>query len=124
MANEDLKRVRPVEDAGSDRRDLPADVVGVPARRADGDADQREDPTHHAVAPRVPEEPPETEQERIDRERREFIAAADDTEIIEGGFSTTAYRRAIAVFDETDDELQLAEHYNFRSAQFERHGRF
>lgn len=124
MANEDLPRLRPLANARSDRDDRSNDPVVIPVR--DTQTDIREPPADAVgeVTVGVPKEPVESDEERAARERRELIAAADDTEIVDAGISTTAYRRATAVFDEADERLQLAEHYYYRSADYERNGRF
>ncbi len=100
------------------------DAVEVPERESDADFRKRIELTLSEAEARILAEPVESEQEQSARERRELIEAADDTEIVDGGISTRAYRRASAVFDPADDRLQLAEHYHFRSAAYERHGRF
>lgn len=124
MANSDKPRLRFDKNAGHDRDDRSFDALDVPIRDAKEDFGERPDFAQREIEDRVPPEPIETDEERAARERREFIAVTDDTEIVDGGYSTTAYRRAIAVFEDDDAELQLAEHYYFRSAAFERHGRF
>lgn len=124
MENESERRVWTLEDERNYQSDTARRPVEVRPGGALPDAGERTDPTNVPAAPGVLAEPPETESEREARERLEFIQSADDTEIVAGGFSTTAYRRAAAVFDETDDELQLAEHWHFRCAEYERHGRF
>lgn len=65
----------------------------------------------------------ESDDERKDREGREWLADVDATEIVDGGESTVAYRRAVAIFDPDTDEIQLAEHWEFVDAEFERNGR-
>lgn len=124
MANESEQQVRSGANVQG-RRDPPTGrAVEIPERGADADQDQGHGPADLAPPPGVPEVPVESDEERVARERVELIAAADGAEIVDGGESTTAYRRASAVFDPEDDQVQLAEHYHFRSADFERHGRF
>lgn len=124
MADKNLGGLRLTQDAGDHRDDRSVVTVELPTGSPDRDRGEQRQFAGEAATDGVPEVPVETEDERILRERREFIASADDVEIFEGGFSTTAYRRAAAVFDEDDDRLQLAEHYNFRSRVFDAHGRF
>jgi len=124
MASEDVPRVRP-EQAEEDRR---RDAASAALRLSQGNYPPNQDfgsaPPWAPGPVGVPEEPVESEEDRIARERREFIQSADDTEIIDGGVSTIAYRRAIAVFDETDDRLQLGEHWHYTDADYEKNGRF
>ena len=124
MENEIIPRIRPNENETHYRKNSEGQFVEIPSREAVPDAGQQSAHPDIPATPGVPEEPPETEQEREARERREFIEITDDEEIVDGGNSTTAYRRAIAVFDEKDDRLQLAEHYYYRCADYERYGRF
>ncbi len=124
MANESEQRVRPGQAEEDRRRDAASAALRLLERDYPSNQDRRPAPPWDESTPGVPEEPVETDEERVARERREFIESADDTEIIDGGVSTTAYRRAIAVFDETDDRLQLGEHWHFTDAEYERNGRF
>jgi len=124
MAIEDDARVRPRQTEDEHRRDAAWAAFQLSQRDYPPNNDSRSPPPWDESPPRVPQELAETDEERVARERKEFIAAADDTEIVDGGTSTTAYRRAIAVFDETDDRLQLGEHWYFRSAEFDKNGRF
>lgn len=66
----------------------------------------------------------ETDEEYNARQRSEWLERVSDTEIVENGVSTTAYRRAIADFDAGDSQLQLAEFYELRDPDFESEGRF
>lgn len=118
------QRLRPNENAGNLGDYRQGDAVEVPERESDADFRKRIELAISEAEARKLAEPVESEQERDTRERRELIETADDTEIIDGGISTAAYRRAVAVFDPEDDRLQLAEHYHFRSATYERNGRF
>lgn len=124
MADEDLGRIWSDENARDDREDRQINPLEIPGRKPGGDISKRRELTGAPVAPGVPEEHVETDEERSARERIEFIAAADDTEIVEEGRSTTAYRRAVSVFDPSDDNLQLAEFYHVRSESIDRYGRF
>ncbi len=124
MATENEPRVRPGQAEEDRRRDAASAALRLLERDYPPNQDQRSTPPWAESPPGVPEEPVETDEERVTRQRRELIELADDTEIIDGGVSTTAYRRAIAVFDETDDRLQLGEHWHFTDAEFEKHGRF
>ncbi len=124
MAHEDLSRVRLKPDARNDRDDRSRAASEVPVEPTDRDRSERGAAPVEQVEAGVPEVAVETPEELVARERRELIEEADATEIIDGGVSTTAYRRASAVFEPDDDRLQLAEHWNFRSSVFERHGRF
>lgn len=126
MANENEPRTR-IDPVAGRAGALP---VGKPGRAAgagelplSGD-DRVEDPEQE-VENRGIEESVETEEERIEREKREWLEEIDSTEIVDSGVSSTAYRRAVAVFDEKDTtSVQLAEHWNFTAGDYERNGRF
>lgn len=94
-----------------------ADSVPVHADTGQPDTEPAPPAGDVAVDSRTPEEV----------QAEEFSAWLEDVdsfEIVIGGTSTAAYRRAIAVFDDGDTRVQLAEHYAFRSEDLDRHGRF
>lgn len=108
-------------------------VVAVPSRGSDADVavggvpvaqSQGGDGAPVQAPSGEPEVVVESDGERELRERAEWLEVVDATEIIDGGHSTAAYRRAVAVFDPAETEMQLAEFWEYGDESYERNGRF
>ena len=124
MADTIEQRLRALEATGDNRPEHPgrSDVLaGERERVAD---DRRAEAAAPAGTDRDAEVPVETEEERVRRERSEWLAEVDATEISDTLVTTTAYRRAVAVFDDGETTPQLAEFFDYVDTDFERHGRF
>ena len=55
--------------------------------------------------------------------KREALAQIDALEIVDGAETTTQFRRAMALFDPEDTDVQAAESWSYRDAEYERDGR-
>jgi len=72
---------------------------------------------------RDPPEPVPTPEEQYQLNLAGWLNEVDNTEIVDAGSSTVAYRRSVAVFDDDDPQVQLAEHWEFRCGDYEEFGR-
>lgn len=125
MARQDEPRARVRENAKSDSVGNSKVVDAVFGdERSEAVGNRGQEGTEPSASDRDVEVVVESEEERESREHAEWLAAVDDTEIVDGGSSSTSYRRANAVFDEGDPQLQLAEFYTYADAEYERNGRF
>lgn len=86
----------------------------VATPRGDGDSDPNNN-NEETGAEGVPTE---------DEIRAAEIAYIDDTEIVDGAISTPLYRRAYADFDPDETEVQLLEHFVYKSEELEKDGYF
>lgn len=120
MANENESRLR-FKEADSDDKQL----VRQDAGSGDGPARRVGDAPGSAVAA------VESEVDRIAREREEAAEAlrrwkkgVDNFEPLLEGQSSPAYRRALAVYDPRENNVQLAELWEYKSSHLDRFGRF
>lgn len=124
MASEEVKKPWADEDTSEFEESFVRVNDTVPPSRQ-APVDDKDGEGSVTVAPdRDVETDHPTDQEREDFQRTQWFERVDGTEVATEGASTTAFRRAVAVFDPTDDQLQLAEFWDYRNADFEKHGRF
>ena len=66
----------------------------------------------------------ETDEEREERERGEYLERVEATEIFDDAESSAAYRRAMAEYDPKRTDIQEIEGFEYRDADLDTYGRF